>query len=159
MCLSADLQLAPYQLKWSNSRNGCRKVKILQKPVDQPLFIGVSTPGVEPKKNGLICDDSSSYGMWSHGPVAAAGQWILSGAIKLPASSVIRNDLLERRAPFDRAFCAGDEVVVVLDCTSHTLRLQSPTVRYVVDIQQQHHLHHWVLDINFGWGDHQVKLL
>jgi len=49
-------------------------------------------------------------------------------------------------------------VVVVLDCTAHTLRLQSPTVQHVIPIQPQHHQQQWVLNVNFWFGDYQITV-
>jgi len=49
-------------------------------------------------------------------------------------------------------------VVVVLDCTAHTLRLQSPTVQHVIPIQQQHHQQQWVLNVNFDYGDYDITV-
>jgi len=90
--------------------------------------------------------------------VRAAGQKIVTNYTELPASSVIQADLLKQRGGCDAVFRAGDEVVVVLDCTAHTLRLQSPTVQHVIEIQQQHHQQEWVLNVNFQWGEYQITL-
>jgi len=90
--------------------------------------------------------------------VIAAGQVIIDNYTKLPASSIIQADLLEQREHCDKVFSAGDEVVVVLDCTAHTLRLQSPTVQHEIPIQQQHHQQQWVLNVNFCPGDYQITL-
>jgi len=136
----------------------CRKVKVVKKPADRFLFIGVSAPGIQPDSYGRTVLDSSSYGMWSHGQVNAAGQRIISNYTKLPASSIIQADLLKQREEMDKVFRAGDEVLVVLDCTAHTLRLQSPTVQHVIPIQQQHHQQQWVLNVNFYPGDYQITL-
>jgi len=95
--------------------------------------------------------------MVSHGEVRAAGQKIISDHTKLPASSIIQADLLKQRQYCDKVFHEGDEVVVVLDCTAHTLRLQSPAVQHVIPIQQQHH-QQWVLNVNFGGGDYQITV-
>jgi len=136
----------------------CRKVKVVKKPAGNSLFIGVSAPGIQPNSDGLTYGDSSSYRMWSHGRVWAAGQKIIDDYTKLPASSIIQADLLKQREERDKVFRAGDEVVVVLDCTAHTLRLQSPTVQHVIPIQQQHHQQQWVLTVNFGLGDFQITV-
>jgi len=135
-----------------------RKVKVAKKPADRFLFIGVSAPGIQPSSDGITGGDSSSYGMVSDGDVRAAGQQIIRDFTKLPASSIIQADLFKQREDRDKVFRAGDEVVVVLDCTAHTLRLQSPTVQYVIPIQQQHHQQQWVLNVNFDWGDHQITV-
>jgi len=131
---------------------------VVKKPADAWLFIGVSAPGIQPDNDGLTYKDASSYGMWSSGQVIAVGQWIIYNYTKLPASSIIQADLLKQREVWDTVFRAGDEVVVVLDCTAHMLRLQSPTVQHVIPIQQQHHQQQWVLNVNFGPGDHQITV-
>jgi len=61
---------------------------------------------------------------------------------------------------FDKAFTGGDEVVVTLDCSAHTLRLQSPTVDHTISIWQQHHnpQQQWVLNAKFMGGEYEVKL-
>jgi len=96
--------------------------------------------------------------MESDGQVRAAGQRIISDYTKLPASSIIQADLFKEQADRDKVFRAGDEVVVVLDCTAHTLRLQSPTVQHVIPIQQQHHQQQWVLNVNFDYGDYDITV-
>jgi len=121
------------------------------------LFIGVSAPGIQPDSDGFTHEHSSSYGMWSYGEVIAAGLIIISDYTKLPAS-IIQADLFKQRERYDKVFRAGDEVVVVLDCTAHTLRLQSPTVQHVIPIQQQHHQQQWVLNVNFSHGDYQITV-
>jgi len=131
---------------------------VIKKPTDRYIVIGVSAPGIQPDSDGYTGGDSSSYGMWSGGRVRAAGQCIIDDYTELPASSIIQADLLKQREDRDKVFRAGDEVVVVLDCTAHTLRLQSPTVQHVIPIQQQHHQQQWVLNVNFGWGDHQITV-
>jgi len=131
---------------------------VVKKPADRWLFIGVSAPGIQPDSYGRTHEDSSSYGMWSDGEVIAAGQMIIDDYTKLPASSIVQADLLKHREVWDKVFRAGDEVVLVLDCTAHTLRLQSPTVQHVIPIQQQHHQQQWVLNVNFGIGDFQITL-
>jgi len=90
--------------------------------------------------------------------VIAAGQWIINNCTELPASSIIQADLFKQREHCDKVFRAGDEVVVLLDCTAHTLRLQSPTVQHVIPIQQQHHQQQWVLNVNFFPGDFQITV-
>jgi len=136
----------------------CRKVKVDKKPANNSLFIGVSAPGSQPSNDGWTDGDPSSYGMWSYGEVRAAGQKIIDNHNTLPASSIIQADLFKQRGSNDKVFRAGHEVVVVLDCTAHTLKLQSPTVQHVIPIQQQHHQQQWVLNVNFGYGDQQVTL-
>jgi len=131
---------------------------VVKKPLVRWLFIGVSAPGIQPDSNGRTNGNSSAYGMFSSGAVRAAGQLIIDGDTKLPASSIIQADLLKQREDMDKVFCSGDEVVVVLDCTAHTLMLQSPTVQHVIPIQQQHHKHEWVLDVDFWPGYFQVSL-
>jgi len=74
--------------------------------------------------------------MGSDGTVCAAGQWTKGD--DLPASSIIQPDLFKQRGG-DKAFTAADEVVVTLDCSAHTLRLQSPTVDHTISMLQQHH--------------------
>jgi len=136
----------------------CRKLKITRKPQNY-LFIGVSAPGIEPDRDGNTYLKSSSYCMASSGAVRAAGQKIISSD-DLPASSIIQPDLFEQRGVHDKVFTAGDEVVVTLDCSAHTLRLQSPTVDHTISILQQHHnpQQQWVLNVNFWPGDYEVKL-
>jgi len=139
----------------------CRKLTISRK-LEDFLIIGVSAPGIEPDtsdSDGNTYLDSSSYCMWSNGDVYAAGRGIMSGA-DLPASSIIQPHLFEKRGYYDKVFPAGDEVVVTLDCSAHTLRLQSPTVDYTIIIRQQHHnrQQQWVLNVNFWGGDNEVKL-
>jgi len=134
----------------------CRKVTVVQKPPIQALFIGIAAAGIEPDEYGTTSGDSSSYGMWSIGEVIVAGEGIFDGYHMLPASSIIQADLIKQREACDTVFSAGDEVVVVLDCTAHTLRLQSPTVQHVIHIQQQHHQQQWVLIVNFSGYDNQV---
>jgi len=137
----------------------CRKLKISRKSAKSFLIIGVSAPGIKPDCHGLTAWDSSSYCMGSTGGVCAAGQWI-SSVDDLPASSIIQPDLLEQRAVYDKVFTGGHEVVVTLDCSAHTLRLQSPTVDHTISILQQHHnpQQQWVLNVNFWPGDYEVKL-
>jgi len=134
----------------------CRKLKISRKTGNY-LFIGVSAPGIEPDSTGSTDEDSSSYCMVSSGGVRAAGLWIIED--DLPASSIIQPDLFKQREAA-KAFTAGDEVVVTLDCSAHTLRLQSPTVDHTISILQQHHnpQQQWVLNVNFSWGEYEVKL-
>jgi len=136
----------------------CRKLKITRKP-ENSLIIGVSAPGIEPDSNGHTDRDSSSYCMWSYGDVRAAGQYIISSN-DLPASSIIQPDLFKQRGERDKAFTAGDEVLVTLDCSAHTLRLQSPTVDHTISILQQHQnpQQQWVLNVNFMRGEFEVKL-
>jgi len=136
----------------------CSKVKVVKKPADEWLVIGVSAPGIQPDEYGNTHGDSSSYGMDSYGEVRAAGQRIINDYTKLPASSIMQADLFKQLERYDKVFRAGDEVVVVLDCTAHTLRLQSPTVQHVIPIQQQHHQQQWVLNVNFGSGEQQITL-
>jgi len=135
-----------------------RKIKVVRKPADRYLFIGISAPGIQPDSRGITYEDPSCYGMDSYGEVIAAGRKIIEGYTKLLASYVIPADMLIQREKWDKMFRAGDMVVVVLDCTAHTLRLQSPTVQHVIHIQQQHHQQQWVLNVNFGSSDHQITL-
>jgi len=139
----------------------CRKLKISRKP-ENYLIIGVSATGIEHDGSGSTYGDSSSYCMASTGEVYAAGQLIISYD-DVPASSIIQPDLFEQRGLYDKVFTGGDEVVVTLDCSAHTLRLQSPTVDHTISILQQHHnpQQQWVLNVNFWWGDSddfEVKL-
>jgi len=131
---------------------------VVKKPADRWLFIGVSAPGIQPDSVGRTHGDSSSYGMFSDAEVRAAGQGIISDYTKLPASSIIQADLFKQRGRYNVVFRAGDEVVVVLDCTAHTLTLQSPTVQHVIPIQQQHHQQQWVLNVDFFDGDYQITV-
>ena len=96
--------------------------------------------------------------MLSSGDVIAAREVI--SREDLPASSIIQPDLLKTRGLYDKVFTAGDEVLVTLDCSAHTLRLQSPTVDHTISILQQHHnpQQQWVLNVNFWPGDYEVKL-
>jgi len=73
-----------------------RRVKVVKKPADYGLLIGVSAPGIQPNIYGWTVEDSSSYGMWSDGGVRAAGQMIVNGYIKLPPSSIIQAGLLKQ---------------------------------------------------------------
>jgi len=136
----------------------CRKVQVAKKPAGSSLFIGVSAPGIEPNTDGRTDGNSSSYGLWSGGSVIAAGQWIITDYTDLPASSIIQAHLLRQRERADKVFREGDEVVVVLDCTAHTLKLQSPTVQHVIHMQQHHHHEQWVLNVNFAQGGQKVTL-
>jgi len=88
--------------------------------------------------------------------VYAAGQKII-GYDDLPAS-IIQPDLFKQRD--NQAFAEGAEVVVTLDCSAHTLRLQSPTVDHTISILQQHHnpQQQWVLNVNFLNGNFELKL-
>jgi len=131
---------------------------VVEKPADGELFIGVSAPGIQPDSDGHTYLDSSSYGMWSDGEVRAAGRRIISDHTKLPASSIIKANHFKQRGDYDKLFSAGDQVVVVLDCTAHTLRLHSPTVQHVIPIQRQHHQQQWVLNVNFFGGDYQITV-
>jgi len=133
---------------------------VVIKPADGYLFIGVSAPGIQPDSdcNEDIDADVPSYGMGSVGGVRAAGRGIIYDYTALPASSIIQADQFEQRGRYDKVYRAGDEVLVVLDCTAHTLSLQSPTVQHVIDIQQWHHHQQWVLNVNFGYGEQQVTL-
>lgn len=139
-----------------------RKLKLVKKPADRILFVGIAVAGVQPNSGGHTYLDSSSYGMWSNGEVRAAGQEVISWHHQLPASSITQADLFKKRWGNDKVFSAGDEVLVVLDCAAHSLTLQSPTVHYRISINQQHQCLHqcqWVLNVNFGLGEHQIKLL
>jgi len=136
----------------------CRKVKVVRKPAGKWLLIGISAPGSAQPGSGYTYTAPSAYGIESSGEVWAAGKRIISDCNALPASSIVRADLFRQRAAHDKVFRVGDEVVVVLDCTAHTLRLQSPTVQHVIPIQQQHHQLQWVLNVNFSGGEHQVSL-
>jgi len=137
----------------------CRKLHIGRKPASFWLTIGISAPGIRPDSYGTTSDNATSYCMGSHGAVTAAGQRIVYSHAKLPASSIIKPDLFAQRGQWDKVFTAGDDVVVVLDCSAHTLKLQSPTVQHVISIKQQHHKQQWVLNVNFSEGDHQIELL
>jgi len=137
----------------------CRKLKISSKP-HHVLFIGVSAPGIKPDSNGSTHGDSSSYCMESSGGVYAAGQYI--SRAYLPVSSIIQRDVFKQRdgyAKIDMLF-TRDEVVLTLDCSAHTLRLQSPIVDHTISILQQHHnpQQQWVLNVNFMGGECEVKL-
>jgi len=95
--------------------------------------------------------------MQSGGYVRAAGHFI---SFNVPASSIIQPDLFKQREDGNKAFTAGDEVVVTLDCSAHKLRLQTPTVDHTISILQQHHnpQQQWVLNVNFHIGQFEVKL-
>ena len=137
-----------------------RKLAIAQKPVGNFITIGVSHPSVQPDANGFTYKSSSSYGIGSDGEVIAAGQVVIKDFCKLPVSSITQADTFMQRRGTDKVFSAGDVVAVVLDCTAQTLRLQSATVRHVIDIQPQHHQQkEWVLNVNMAGGDHQVQLI
>jgi len=91
--------------------------------------------------------------------VRAAGQGISSD--DLPASSIIQPDLFKQRREYDQVFTGGDEVEVTLDCSAHTLRLQSPTVDHTISIAKPsfwQRAQQWVLNVNFTWGDYELKL-
>ena len=114
----------------------CRILTVSRKS-EYHLLIGVSAPGIKPDGDGCTHEDSSSYCMMSDGDVYAAGQRISRHC--LPASSIIQPDLFEHRRWDDRAFAEWDDVIVTLDCSAHTLRLQSPTVDHTITSLQQHH--------------------
>ena len=143
---------------------GCvaRILQIDQTPAIDWLFIGTAAPGVQPEKSGCTHKDSSSYCMASNGEVRAAGARIIPDAESLPASSFIQQPAVchkRESQACDKVFSAVDEVVVVLDCTAHTLRLQSPNLQHGIDIQQQHYKQEWVLNVNFECGEHRVRLV
>jgi len=137
----------------------CRKLKLQRCSTGNGLAIGVSAPGIKPNIIGLTFVDSSSYCMSGDGTVYAAGQMIIERD-DLPASSIIQPDLFKQRGKYDQAFTEGDEVVVTLDCSAHTLRLESPTVDHTISILQQHHnpQQQWVINVNFLGADFEVKL-
>jgi len=92
--------------------------------------------------------------------VWAAGRPIVLCSDDLAPSSIIRRDLYMHRFADEEAITAGDEVVVTLDCSAHTLRLQSPTVDHIVHIQREHQQQQqWVLNVNFARDCFEVKLL
>jgi len=99
--------------------------------------------------------------------VCAAGKAVVDddGNYALPASSIILPEVYTRRErqyqSTDRAFICGEEVAVTLDCTAHTLRLQSNTVDHTIDIEEQHRTpqQQWVLNVNFSYGDFEVELV
>jgi len=130
---------------------GCRKLKIVQKTDN--VLIGISAPGIKASRDGTTDTDPSSYCMMSSGAVMAGGRWTLYSN-HLPASSIIQPELYKQRRGDDAAFAAGDEVVVTLDCSAHTMRLQSPTVDHSISILQQHRSpqQQWVLNLNFWIG-------
>jgi len=137
-----------------------RKIKILEKPANQWLFFGVSSPGVEADSIGLTFMDASSYCIGSYGDVMVAGQCVVNSYRDLPSASILQPDLYVQRAEGDKLFSQGDEVVVTLDCMAHTLRVQSSMVDYTITIQRQHHQgQQWVLNVNFGGGDHQLSFV
>jgi len=136
-----------------------RKLKIIEKPTDHNIFIGVSVPGIRPARDGSTDEDPTSYGMRSNG-VVQAGPICLTK--KLPTPAITQRDVCDKRDTKDKVFSAGDEVSVTLDCVAHTLRLQSPTINYLINIQraresQQTQL--WVLNVTLNKGDHKIQLL
>lgn len=139
----------------------CRRVKILRKPVDQWLFIGVATTDVRPDEFGRTDWDASSYGMWSDGKVIAAGQAVIASCDKLPVASITQPEVFKNREERDKVFSEGSEVVVSWDMAAQQLTLKSDTVEHVICIAPQHQQlqEYWVLNINFGWGEHVIKLL
>jgi len=137
--------------------NLLRRLKILQLPADRFLFIGVSAPGIRANEQGRNSEDPSSYGLWSMGAAWQAGHMIHKAA-QLPPVFVTQPDLYAKRGK-GSVFSAGDEVIVTLDCYAHTLRLQSPTVDYTCKLEPQHQQQEWVLNLNFGRGEHQVQFV
>jgi len=131
-----------------------RVLKILQKPVDQVLFIGVAAPGAMPDRFDCTDQVNSSCGIDSFGVVRCAGQNIGGGG--MPSAGIAQLALYKKRGQYDRVFSAGDEVTVTVDCASRKVRLQSATVDYTIDsgkIEPQE----WVLNVNFAGGDFQVQ--
>jgi len=132
-----------------------RKLKIVK---TKYLHIGVAASSSRTDHCGTTLDDPFCYCMRNCGTVRAAGKQIIARD-KLPSSSIIRPDLYKERFGDHKAFTEGDEVVVTLDCTAHTLRLQTPVVDHTISILQQHWTQQqWVLNVNFGGGDIEVKL-
>lgn len=132
---------------------------MLRKPTDRGLFIGISAPGIKPDVVGYTYENPTSYGMWGSGAVAAAGIEIIDWQQALPASAILDAQEFAKRDQWDRAFTTGDEVLVTLDFTAHTLTLQSPTIRYTLKLEQKHQDGKWVLNVNLSGGDYDIKLL
>jgi len=130
-----------------------RILKILQKPVDQVVFIGVAAPHAIPNRFDRTDQVYSSCGIDSFGVIRVAGQALGGG---MPAASITQPALYKKRGLNDRVFSAGDEVTVTVDSASRKVRLQSATVDYTIDsgkIEPQE----WVLNVNFAGGDFQVQ--
>jgi len=97
--------------------------------------------------------------MRSSGAVMAAGKRAIRSD-ELPASSIIQPDVYNQREEPQRVFTVGDEVLVTLDCSEHSLRVQSPTVDHTIIMQQKHHQQQrWVLNVNFLGGDFELELV
>jgi len=121
------------------------------------MFIGVSAPGIQPDWTGGTYADITSYGLRSDGDVVSSGQGSVFN--NLPASAITQVDVLNKRHRNDRAFTAGDEVVVVLDCAASTLRLQSATVNLTMNVEKKVPAQQWVLNVNFWSGEYLVQML
>ena len=135
-----------------------RKIKILEKPPGELVFIGIAAPGIQPAIDGTTYADPSSYGIWSDGDVRAAGLKVITSH-EFPAASILRDDLDRVREWNDRMFSAGDEVSVTVDCSAFTVRLQSPTMDHLLHIKRGHKQQNWVFTVNFGYVIHQLQLL
>lgn len=132
-----------------------RIVRVLKKPTRQYLVIGVAAPAIKPNSSGHTYWDPTSYGMWSDGAVWAQGQQIINND-RLPVASVVQPDLYRQRYK-EKAFSAGDDVSVTVDCSNCTLRMRTPTVDHTIQIDKSQK--EWVLNVNFFHGDYEVKLV
>jgi len=131
-----------------------RRVKILQKPVGDYIGIGISGQNTKPHEDGHTHGHESSYGLGSGCQVWAAGHSIIDHG-ELPPTSIWQKDEYRKRSAFDKAYSVGDEVLVTLDCSSLTLRVQSPTVDHTIIVLKKHKSH--VLSVNFGYGNAELQ--
>ena len=125
------------------------------------LFIGVSAPDADADRDANTCLDSSSYCVSDYGNAYAAGKRIVEYDSGLPESCITQPDLFKQRQGGNKTFVAGDEVSVTLDCSSHTVRMQSPVVDLTIHMLRQHcnPQQQWVLSANFWSGDFELKLI
>jgi len=132
----------------------------LQKPADKYLFIGVAGAGAKPDRIGRSSSELTSYGLWSDGKVRVAGKAVPSqDDLQLPVASIKSVAVYSKRPAKDRVFSVGEEVKVTIDCIANTIRLESAMVDHTVKIKKRHRPLNWVLNINFGKGEHQVQYL
>jgi len=146
---------------FENPFAGCshRKLKISKKVGDY-LLIGVSAPGIKADSTGHTCRDPSSFCIRSNGVVYIAGEMISKDAF--PPTSITQPDLFAQRGAYDKLFTEGDEVAVTVNCHSHKLRLQTPTVDHAISLPKKSFWQsdkQWVLNVNFWTGDFEVKLM
>lgn len=134
-----------------------RCLAILKKPSASNLFIGIAAAGEVPdKRDGFTDDAPSSYGIWSSGVLITAGASVKRAT--LSSTAITRPDLFKQRRECDKVFAAGDKVTVTMDCDTSSVRFQSPTVDHTssIYVPADQQPISWVLNINFGPGDHAV---